>query len=350
MASVSSAQPPLEGLRHAMWALAAGHHNELLHLQDAFYRSARRGLQEDETQDEGALTLSHCQAWLLITVYEFKFLKMSRAWLSTGRAVRIAQAIGIDRLEGISSGTLARSPASADSTVTDREVRRRTFWMVFWADRCCSMGAGWPVAIDEATIATGLPDFEDAFQHGHLKSTPSFDDVLNARTRQFSPLAASITVLGLHGRTLGHLQRPLNVAERNDFSSAFWQRHREIGDLHSSFYLNLPSHLRLSQASLDPTIVYAHLAFNTSLICLQQSAVLHASEAQPSIPQDFIDRCRLKSLSAATEIASIMRISSAIDLRTVSLQSTTSFPRTGRAGGYANHLGCGKPPSDIERC
>lgn len=40
---------------------------------------------------------------------------------------------------------------------TEREERRRTFWMAFCEDRYASIGTGWPMTIDEKDILTDLP-------------------------------------------------------------------------------------------------------------------------------------------------------------------------------------------------
>lgn len=146
---------PLVGLRNIIWALAAAHHPNLSYMQNQFYEIARTSLQLDEVStDDTTSTLEHCQAWLLVTVYEFRIVKIQRCWMSAGRAIRIAQALGLDRLDSepqlnaIRDGRVETNGLS----ITDMEVRRRTFFMVFWADRCASVATGWSMALQESTV------------------------------------------------------------------------------------------------------------------------------------------------------------------------------------------------------
>lgn len=149
-------QQPDGALRHMVWALAAAFHPDLSNMQNTFYRRARKSLQDEEEQsDHTYLTLNHCQAWLLVTFYEFRSLQMHKAWMSSGRATRLAQALGLDRFDsgtGAANRNYKRSETSS-LTSTECEVRRRTFWLIFWADRCCSLGTGWSSAIPEYAVS-----------------------------------------------------------------------------------------------------------------------------------------------------------------------------------------------------
>lgn len=139
-----------------MWALAAGVSQKYTGIQKALCREARRHLQLDEIDDDGKdveKAFRHCQAWILITYHEFKLLSMRKAWISAGRAVRLAQMLGLDRLDSETNS----GPQTIPSAVIGLEEQRRTFWMMFWADRCASMGSGWPIAISEDNVSTVRP-------------------------------------------------------------------------------------------------------------------------------------------------------------------------------------------------
>lgn len=53
-----------------------------------------------------------------------------RAWLSTGRAVRLSQMLGLQRLDG--AGLEVKTCCAPPVDWTEKEERKRTFWMVFW--------------------------------------------------------------------------------------------------------------------------------------------------------------------------------------------------------------------------
>jgi hypothetical protein len=74
-----------------------------------------------------------------------------RAWLSAGRGVRLAQMMQLHRLDGVGLDVKQCLPPPKDWT--EREERRRTFWMAFSVDRYASIGTGWPMTIDERDVS-----------------------------------------------------------------------------------------------------------------------------------------------------------------------------------------------------
>jgi hypothetical protein len=143
-------------LRYIMWTLAASVSDKYDALQGHFYERARRYAQADEMRGHGefTITLAHCQAWTLLSTYEFKQMYFPRAWLSVGRAVRLAQMMQLHRLDGVGLDVKQCLPPPKDWT--EREERRRTFWMAFCADRYASIGTGWPMSIDERDVSRSL--------------------------------------------------------------------------------------------------------------------------------------------------------------------------------------------------
>lgn len=144
-------RPPV-CLRYAMWTLAASIADKYDALQEHFYQRARKYAQSDEMKGhgEGTITLAHCQAWALISTYEFKQMYFPRAWLSSGRSTRLAQMMQLHRLDGVGLDVKQCLPPPKDWT--EREERRRTFWMAFNIDRYASIGTGWPMTFDERDV------------------------------------------------------------------------------------------------------------------------------------------------------------------------------------------------------
>lgn len=144
-------RPPV-CLRYIMWTLAASVTDKYDALQGHFYQRARKYAQTDEMRGHGesTITLAHCQAWILTATYEFKQMYFPRAWLSSGRATRLAQMMQLHRLDGVGLDVKQCLPPPKDWT--EREERRRTFWMAFCVDRYASIGTGWPMTIDERDV------------------------------------------------------------------------------------------------------------------------------------------------------------------------------------------------------
>lgn len=165
-----SMRPPAS-LRYIMWTMAASVSDKYESLQEHFYQRARKYAQTDEMKGHGesTITLAHCQAWILISTYEFKTMYFPRAWMSAGRAVRLAQMMQLHRMDGLGLDVKQCLPPPRDWT--EREERRRSFWLAFCVDRYASIGTGWPMTIDERDVSrkTGLAHLEVA------NFTPDYD-------------------------------------------------------------------------------------------------------------------------------------------------------------------------------
>ena len=129
----SNTRPPI-ALRYAMWALAASITDKYEDFHEHLYTRARKYTEHAEMTGHGEKVHSswHTQAWVLIAIYEFKMMHFLRAWLSTGRAVRLAQMMGMHRLDSL--GLDVKQTLSPPRDWVEGKERRRTFWMAFCLD------------------------------------------------------------------------------------------------------------------------------------------------------------------------------------------------------------------------
>jgi hypothetical protein len=136
-----------------MWTLASSITSKYQALHEHFYARARKYAEIDEMKGHGEsmITIAHSQTWSLIGSYEFKMMYFPRAWMSVGRATRMAQMMGLHRQDGVGLDVKQCLPPPRDWT--DREERRRTFWIAFCQDRYASIGTGWPMTIDEKDVS-----------------------------------------------------------------------------------------------------------------------------------------------------------------------------------------------------
>lgn len=146
-------RPPV-CLRYAIWTLVCSVSPKYSALADHFYARARKYAEQDEMRGfgEGIVTVAHSQCWSLIATYEFKMMYFPRAWMSVGRASRLAQMMSLHRQDGAALDVKHTIPPPRDWT--DREERRRTFWLAFCQDRYASAGTGWPMTIDERDVCS----------------------------------------------------------------------------------------------------------------------------------------------------------------------------------------------------
>ena len=140
-------------LRYAMWCNAASVSDRYSGHQDILYRRARKYIELDEMrgQGESIVSVGHSQTWSLLGMYEFKNMYFPRAWMSVARACRLALMMGMNRVDGHGMDVKQCLPPPRDWT--EREERRRAFWMAYCCDRFASVGTGWPMVVDEGDVS-----------------------------------------------------------------------------------------------------------------------------------------------------------------------------------------------------
>lgn len=231
---------------------------------------------------------------------------------------------GLHRLDG--QGLDVKQCLSPPKDWTEREERRRTFWMAFCQDRYASIGTGWPMSIDERDIMTNLPSSEEAFEMSRPETTQSLGECTSpAGAGKLSSYGGIVLMACLFGRNLVHLHRPDAEDLDNDLNGPFWKRHRQMDNILLNTSLCLPNHLKLPNGLSNPNIVFTNMCIHTSTICLHQAAIFKAekNKLSASVSAESKVRC----ITAANEIASIMRMISHLDLSTVSTICTRTNSR-----------------------
>lgn len=125
----------------------------------------------------------------------------------------------------------------------------------------------------------------------------------------------------LFGRNLTHLHRPEADDNESDLNGKFWQRHRAIDATLLNVKLNLPSHLRIPLGIQDPNVVFLNMCLHSSVICLHQAAIFKAERHR--LPTNIAGESKMRCIAAASEIATIMRTVSHMDL--IQMNPFTAF-------------------------
>lgn len=115
MALAPNARPPA-CLRYAMWSMAATVSDKYKHLAEIFYERARRYAEMVEMKGHGEhfATIAVAQTWILIGMFEAKMAIFTRAWMTSGKSVRLVYMLGLQRVDG---GSLQRLDGSRNQFV-----------------------------------------------------------------------------------------------------------------------------------------------------------------------------------------------------------------------------------------
>lgn len=307
-------------LRYAMWTSAASVTDKYMDLKEHFYRRARKYMEIDYLKGHGEnmISIAHAQTHVLLASYEFKMMYFPRAWMSTGSSIRLCQMMGLHRLDGAGLDVKQCLPPPRDWT--EREERRRTFWMAFCEDRYASIGTGWPMTVDERDILTDLPTSDESFEMSKPETTQSLHEAMSPTgASKLSSFAGVVLMACLFGRNLIHLHRPDSDDRDHDLNGEFWKRHRSMDNILLNTSLSMPSHLKLPSGLGNPNIVFTNMNIHTSTICLHQAAIYKADKNH--LPASISAESKVRCISAANEVASIMRMISHLDLSAVCLPS-----------------------------
>lgn len=164
---------------------------------------------------------------------------------------------------------------------------------------------------------TNLPASEESFDRGRPSKSLTLKEAMTADgARHLSPFAGVVLMACLFGRNLIHLHRPDDGDEDNDLNGEFWRRHRHMDNILLNIALSLPAHFKLPNAISDPNIVFVNMNIHTSTICLHQAAIFKAEKNR--MPATVSAESKIRCITAAAEIASIMRMIAHMDISGVS--------------------------------
>jgi len=80
------------------------------------------------------LILFYITALILLTLQSYGTCRGPKAWMYIGMAVRMAQEIGLHKVDEMPASTQSTKDKS-EAAFIQKEVRRRTFWTCFLLDR-----------------------------------------------------------------------------------------------------------------------------------------------------------------------------------------------------------------------
>jgi hypothetical protein len=167
-----------------------------------------------------------------------------------------------------------------------------------------------------------LPVSEESFERGRPAKTITLKEAMTADGASLlSPFGGVCLMASLFGRNLIHLHRP-NADERDDdLNGEFWRRHRHMDNILLNIQLSLPAHFRLPAGYQQANVVFTNMNIHTSTICLHQAAIFKAEKNR--MPSSVSAESKIRCITAAAQIASIMRMVCHLDLSGVSSWSSS---------------------------
>ncbi|KAF4951549.1 hypothetical protein FSARC_12880 [Fusarium sarcochroum] len=296
-------QPPM-CLQYIVMARAALVSPPHKHLAEPFYRRARNYLEADEQKGEGEhfVTLAHAQCCVHMSHFEVRNMWFSRSSMSTSKAVRLAQILGLHQLDGDSNSNRSVTLPPAKDWC-EQEERRRTLWAVYCSDKNTSATTGWPSLMDVKRIRTLLPASEEAFQLGMEEPSATLSQVLGGDKSRCSPFACRIVAAHFFHECLDHTFQEVQDPDPTDIhNSPFFKRHQYLDTGLATAFVTLPDTIRASPHSQEAIII--SLQLHTASICIHR--VGSAQAKKHNIPADVLAGTQARLLPAADAIFNIV--------------------------------------------
>ncbi|KLJ12090.1 hypothetical protein EMPG_12788 [Blastomyces silverae] len=290
-------------------------------------------------------TLAVVQACLLLAYLEFGSNHDSGLWMYLGISIRMAQDLGMQKLEGMkfrygrtgltpkcvtsSHGSSyndahleneAEPPVNADddakiATCVDRAKERErvdSFWAIFFLDRVISSGTGRPVTLRDDDIEIFFP----------LQSESALS---NGWPGPFPPL---MRIIHLYGRITDLLNA---IKEVNHVTPDILKRLASMESDLTGIYQRLSSKLHFNAANFQDYVkagegtnfILLHFWFHTLIVLLHQPTLLHSFGGRI---QQLFPNSRELSMSSAKTIADILAFAELIDAKSFIGNPFTSQP------------------------
>jgi hypothetical protein len=295
-------------------------------------------------------TLPAVQACLLLAYAEFGSNRDSGLWMFLGCAIRMAQDLGLHKLEGMRgerrgmneerrrarsrsttpkreeemSATQAGHEGDVDGDAEDsmteeerREVaekekeRTDTFWAVYFLDRVISSGTGRPVTLKDREIEIVMPSVDENASDGYPQ-----------------PFPALIRIIHLYGKATDILN---NIKDVNGTSADTMRRlsgmEVELTGLYqrlsSNLHFNVPNFQHYVKANQSSVFLLLHFWFHALIVLLHRPTLFIGFEGR--IRQLFPNSHEL-SMSSAKTIADIVAFAELLDLKAVTGNPFNSQP------------------------
>lgn len=182
------------------------------------------------------------------------------------------------------------------------------------------------MSIDEKDVLTDMPASDEAYNMSKPERTLSLNDSMSPPgASKLSAFGGVVLMACLFGRNLIHLHRPDSDNRDGDLNGDFWKRHRNMDNILLNTSLSMPSHLKLPNGLNNPNIVFTNMNIHTSTICLHQAAIYKADKNH--LPASISSESKVRCITAANEIAGIMRMVSHLDLSSVSYNNDPHYTR-----------------------
>lgn len=270
------------------------------------------------------LSLELFQTLLFLSRFELTHRTILRAWITIGRAVRLATILGLhcadlDSSSSQASGVHRRLPPTMDPICL--EERRRSVWTLYVSETYASSRAGLPPLLQDEEITVQLPSpgvLEPGFVAAHTPTLAELENHQHGEEPTFSCFAGIVLACAIARRSQPHadvsatIESPSPGTGSQAFQETlplmmkgFWDQHFALLALLKTRIELLAPHLTVRAVQTDPVAFALYVYLSGIDITLHQTALkqVEKQELSPEMAADSLKRTR----EAAYRIVGVAR-------------------------------------------
>ncbi|KAL8971656.1 MAG: hypothetical protein Q9183_000945 [Haloplaca sp. 2 TL-2023] len=299
--------PPIASLSYAMASLGASIMDGYAATRDKCYELARKNLEVCEREEDGGhlMSIEALQACILIASYELRGKGFARAWMTLGRAIRLAQMMGLDRMDAhphLNNASKFQQTLPPAQSSWELEERRKAFWVLFIIDAYASVRSGSPVAIDQTKVTTALPSPQAVPDPSQPPMPPLDKAKVLYGTAHLSSFTGLVLMVSLYRRCSTHIKLSLDSEPYS-----FWEHHYSIDKDIKACIDALIGQLDVQGFLQDEIALALSLNLSAIDICLHEAALVKADKE--GLPRALIAECNNRCGEAAMRIAERVSLS-----------------------------------------
>ncbi|KAI8950705.1 hypothetical protein F4801DRAFT_548073 [Xylaria longipes] len=280
------------------------------HLLDAYYATARNYAEqcEREVDEGGATNLNLFQALLFIIRFEITDRRLTRAWMTLGRAVRLSKLLGLHRMD--SSDTNEYSPVPdlhlslpATQDFLLLEERRRSFWFLYILESYmrtrtgvdCELGDAHKLRVrlsSPGLLSAGFSPIE----------VPFLGELIPESCPEISPYAGCVLMVDIAIKCFDHGR----LIESATPAFGFWDNHHNLVQTIDERIAMLHTHMNAKAVKEDPVALSMYVNLRATEILFHEAAIVHVERT--GHPRLVAAESQRRSTAAALKIATAVRL------------------------------------------
>ncbi|KAJ8120090.1 hypothetical protein O1611_g10455 [Lasiodiplodia mahajangana] len=279
------------------------------HLLDAYYATARNYAEQCEREiDEGvAVNLNLFQALLFIIRFEITDRRLTRAWMTLGRAVRLSKLLGLHRMDSDTNDynpgpDLHLSlPATQDFLLL--EERRRSFWLLYILESYVRTRTGVDCELGDAhKLRVRLPSPGLLSAGFSPIEMPFLGELIPESCPELSTYAGCVLMVDIAIKCFDHGR----LIESGTTAFGFWDNHYNLVQAIDERIAMLHMHMNAKAVREDPVAFSMYMNLRGTEILFHEAAIVHVERT--GHPRLVAAESQRRSTAAAFKIATAVRL------------------------------------------